>query len=124
MMTKTSKNGKKPTQYYHEIMAAAIEEPGSSEILPIMPEFIRNEDGHVKQDCERNAVKRWLDKHMEKLQWLNPTFLGDDLYACYPVCRKILDGKMSFIFTCEPDTHRWPQERTPAGFCRYDPASR
>ena len=106
-MTKTGRNGKKSTQYYHEMTAAAIVKPGSNVVLPLMPEFIRNEDGYVKQDCERNAVKRWLDKHQEKLQLLGPTFLGDDLYACYPTCRKILDGAMSFIFTCKPDSHPW-----------------
>jgi hypothetical protein len=67
-MTKVSKSGKKSTQYYHEITAAAIVKPGSGEILPLMPEFIRNEDGHVKQDCERNAAKRWLGSHIEKAE--------------------------------------------------------
>jgi hypothetical protein len=44
---------------------------------------------------------------MEKLRWLKPTFLGDDLYACHSICQKILDHEMSFIFTCKPDSHPW-----------------
>ncbi|MDR1570257.1 MAG: ISNCY family transposase, partial [Oscillospiraceae bacterium] len=106
-VNKTSRSGKKTTQYYHEITAAAIVKPGCNVVLPLMPEFIRNEDGHTKQDSERSAVKRWLNKRGEGVKWLKPTFLGDDFYACYPVCRKILDGGMHFLFTCKPDSHPW-----------------
>jgi len=28
--------------------------------VPLMPEFIAKQDGAEKQDCERNAAKRWL----------------------------------------------------------------
>jgi hypothetical protein len=76
-------------------------------VLPLTPEFIRNEDGQEKQDCERNAVKRWLESNGESYRWLNPVFLGDDLYADYPTCRAILEKKMHFLFTCKPASHPW-----------------
>jgi hypothetical protein len=31
--------------------------------MPVAPELIRNGDGKEKQDCRRNAGKRWLRKH-------------------------------------------------------------
>jgi len=37
--------------------------PGHQQVLPLPPEFIIPQDGAEKQDCERNAVKRWLAKH-------------------------------------------------------------
>jgi hypothetical protein len=89
------------------MVAGAMVKPGSNIVLPMMPEMIRNEDGEEKQDCERNAVKRWLEAHEERLKPLKPTFLGDDLYANYPVCRKILDMGMDFIFTCKHESHPW-----------------
>jgi hypothetical protein len=104
-MTKTKKDGTKVTTYYHDMVAATIVRPGSGVVLPMMPEFIRNEDGGEKQDCERNGAKRWLAGRGEGLRRLKPTFLGDDLYANYPICKQIQDMGMSFIFTCKEDSH-------------------
>ncbi|MDR2094557.1 MAG: hypothetical protein LBP76_03455 [Treponema sp.] len=50
-------------------------------VLPLVPEFIRNEDGKEKQDCERNVAKRWINRHTGRYGPLNITILGDDLYA-------------------------------------------
>jgi hypothetical protein len=55
------------TLYYHDMAAATIVKPGKPVVvLPLVPEFIRNEDGKEKQDCERNAAKRWINRHKEK----------------------------------------------------------
>jgi hypothetical protein len=70
--------------YYHDMAAAVLVQRGQETVVPLMPEFIRNEDGQGKQDCERNAAKRWFEHHAEGCRWLNPVFLGDDLYADYP----------------------------------------
>jgi hypothetical protein len=75
-----------------------------------MPEMVRNEDGTEKQDCERNAAKRWLAKHGAEYQWLSPTLLGDDLYSDYPTCKAILEPGMHFIFTCKEASHPWLTE--------------
>jgi len=99
------KNGE--TLYYHDMIAAALVKPKFQTVLPLAPEFIRNEDGQEKQDCERNAAKRWLAKYAEGYGWLNPVFLGDDLYSHYPVCTMIVEKGMHFIFTCKPDSHVW-----------------
>jgi hypothetical protein len=66
--------------YYHDMVAAVVVRHGEGTVLPLMPEFIRNEDGQEKQDCERNAVKRWLENNGESYRWLNPVFSGDDLF--------------------------------------------
>ncbi|MDR0377133.1 MAG: hypothetical protein LBH70_04990, partial [Spirochaetaceae bacterium] len=95
------------TLYYHDMVAAALVKPGCETVLPLAPEFIRNEDGEGKQDCERNAAKRWVEGHAEEHAWLNPVYLGDDLYANYPVCALIAEKGQHFIFTCKPDSHRW-----------------
>jgi len=76
----------------------------------VAPEMITNADGDVKQDCERNAAKRWLGKYAEEYRWLSPTLLGDDLYSNHPFCKAVLDHGMSFIFTCKEDSHPWLTE--------------
>ena len=80
--------------------------PGHSKVVPLMPEFIAPQDGGEKQDCERNAAKRWFDKHGARLAPLRPVFLGDDLFACHPVAKMVKDAGADFIFTCKPTSHR------------------
>jgi hypothetical protein len=100
-----TRNGE--TTYYHDMISPALVSPDFKEVFPLMPEFIRNEDGSEKQDCERNACKRWLQKHGRAYAWLNPVYLGDDLYSDYNTCRAVLAQGAHFIFTCKPDTHQW-----------------
>jgi hypothetical protein len=96
------------------MISPAIVSPEFKEVFPLMPEFIRNEDGAEKSvrqkrttDCERNACKRWLKKHGKVYSWLHPVYLGDDLYSDYNTCMAVLDKGGHFIFTCKPDTHKW-----------------
>jgi len=70
-----------------------------------MPEFIAPQDGAEKQDCERNAAKRWFDKHHARLAPLRPIFLGDDLFACQPIAAMVKDGGDDFIFTAKESSH-------------------
>jgi hypothetical protein len=46
-----------------------------------------------------------LESNAESYRWLNPVFLGDDLYAGYPTCRAILENKDAFsvyLQACQP----------------------
>ena len=95
------------TLYYHDMVAAVLVKGGEGTVLPLNPEFIRNEDGQEKQDCERNAAKRWLESNAERYKWLNPVLLGDDIYADYPTCTAIMGKGLHFLFTCKPDSHKW-----------------
>jgi hypothetical protein len=71
-----------------------------------MPEFVATQDGAEKQDCERNAVKRWFAKHGARLAPLRPIFLGDDLFACHPIGKMVTDAGDDFIFTCKETSHK------------------
>ena len=104
------KKGREYTMNYHAAVVGAIVKPGSNRVLPVAPEMIRNEDGQEKQDCELNAVKRWLEKHGEEYAWLNPTLLGDDLYSKRPFCEAVSAKGWGFIFTCRDESHKWLSE--------------
>ena len=93
------------TEYFHQVLAATLVAPGHAQALPLPPEFIRPQDGHAKQDCERQAVKRWLRRLGPRYGALRPVYLGDDLYACQPVCEAIRAVRGRFILTCKPDSH-------------------
>lgn len=51
-------------------------------MIPLVPEFIRPQDGHNKQDCE-NAAQRWVSQHGERLsRYLsNPAYFREAAVA-------------------------------------------
>jgi hypothetical protein len=48
--------------YYHQMLGAAIIHPDFRAVIPLMPESIVKQDGTTKNDCERNATKRFVAK--------------------------------------------------------------
>jgi len=91
---------------YHAMLAATLVAPGHAMALPLMPEFIAPQDGAEKQDCERNAAKRWLAAHSGRLGHLRPIYLGDDLFACQPVAEAIRAAGGDFLLTAKPSSHK------------------
>ena len=47
------------TRYFHTAVTPVIVCPGQNQVIPLIPEFIVPQDGHLKQDCEISAAKRW-----------------------------------------------------------------
>src|SRR5258708_6316064 len=92
--TRKRSNGK--TEFYHSMLAATLVAPGHNMVVPLMPEFIAKPDGAEKQDCERNAAKRWLAAHGARMKELRPVYLGDDLFACQPICDAVLASGADF----------------------------
>jgi len=103
-LTRERSNGRK--ENYHCLLSATVVAPGHSKVVPLMPEFVATQDGAEKQDCERNAVKRWFGNHHARIAPLRPIYLGDDLFACHPVCKMVTDAGDDFIFTCKPTSHK------------------
>jgi len=90
--------------YAHQVITPTIVSPFTSDVISLMPEFIRNKDGEEKQDCEINASKRWLKRDIPLD--LPRLLLGDDLYAHEPLCRKIIEKGDSFVFVAKEDSHK------------------
>lgn len=102
----TRKRSKGKLESYHAMLAATVVAPGHSKVVPLMPEFIAPQDGAEKQDCERNAAKRWHEKHGARLSPLRPIYLGDDLFACQPIAKMVTDNGGDFLFTCKESSHK------------------
>src|SRR5271165_3297065 len=102
--TRKRSNGK--IESYHSMLAATVVAPGHSKVVPLAPEFIVKQDGAEKQDCERNAVKRWHEKHGGRLKPLRPVYLGDDLFACQSVVERLAANGDDFLFTCKEASHK------------------
>lgn len=102
----TRKRSDGAKEYFHAFLGATIVAPGHQQVLPLPPEFIAPQDGAEKQDCERNAAKRWLERHGPAIAHLRPVFLGDDLFACQPIAVAIQQAGGNFILTCKPSSHQ------------------
>lgn len=91
--------------YIHHVILPVLVKAGESRVLVLEPEFISPQDGHEKQDCERAAIKRWVKRNAKRLTDHKYTLLGDDLYACQPICALLLAHSFNFILVCKPDSH-------------------
>ena len=69
------------TRYAHTVLMPALVRPGQAEMLVMEPEFIMPQDGAEKQDCERNAARRWIAHNALRLAAPRVTLLADDLHC-------------------------------------------
>ena len=99
-----TKKHNETTTYSHQVITPTIVSHFTSDVISLMPEFIKNKDGEEKQDCEINASKRWLKRDIPLD--LPRLLLGDDLYAHEPLCRKIIEKGDSFVFVAKEDSHK------------------
>ncbi len=107
---RTGKAGKDESEYFHTMLGATLVAPGHNKVIPLQPEFVVPQDGHDKQDCENAAAKRWLATHGEQYAWLDPVYLGDDLFSRQPLCEAVLQAGGHFLFVCKPSSHSLIEE--------------
>ena len=103
-LRKTHKGG--TTSYSHQVLQAAIMHPGQSQVIPLMPEQIRNTDGSIKQDIELNAAKRLIPKIRKDHPQLGIIIVGDDLYSKQPFIETIFANRMHYILVAKPSDHK------------------
>jgi hypothetical protein len=96
--------------YYHSAITPVLVKPGNNRVISLEPEFIQPQDGQQKQDCERNAAKRWIAGAGSKYVSMGITLLGDDLYCNEPFCEDALERCYHFIFTCKSSSHKYLYE--------------
>lgn len=91
--------------YLHQVLTPVLATPESTQVIPLPPEFIQQQDGQDKQDCELAAAHRWLGRFARDSLPGKVTLLGDDLFCHQPFCQRVLDAGYGFIFTCKPTSH-------------------
>ena len=92
--------------YSHLVMAAMVCAPGKEHVICLQPEFITPQDGHEKQDCEQQAIKRWVERHAGRFSDWGVTVLTDDLHCHQPTCELLLQHKLHFVLTCKEESHQ------------------
>lgn len=93
--------------YYHQTLGAAIIHPDHSAVLPLMPEPILKQDGEAKNDCERNAACRFLEKFRADHPTLQVVVVEDALSSNAPHVRVLRDHGMHFILGVKEGDHAY-----------------
>jgi hypothetical protein len=91
--------------YSHGVLLAVVSAPEQEQVICLDPEFITPQDGHEKQDCEQQAIKRWVKRNAVRFDAGKVTILTDDLHCHYPLCKLLQEHQMHFILTCKESSH-------------------
>lgn len=101
---------KERVSYAHKAFVVNIVHPNQTTILPLQPEFIVPQDGHEKQDCERAAGKRWMEKWRKTHHLIKGTFLTDSLHCNQPFFSNAIDNQFHVIAPCTEGTNPYFME--------------
>ena len=102
---KEHKNGQKT--YYHQMFGACIVHPDKKNVIPLCPEAILNQDGSSKNDCERNACKRFLEHFRREHPHLKAILVEDGLSSTAPHIRTIEDFNLKYLLGAKPGDHQY-----------------
>jgi len=102
-MVKKSRSGK--VTYYQQVLGAAIVHPDFKEVIPLAPEMIIRQGGSTKNDCERNAARRFLQKLRQDHPHLPLIVVEDALSANGPHLRDLQQHRMHYILGVKPGDH-------------------
>ncbi len=91
--------------YAHQLLGGAIIHPKSAEVVPLCPEPIIKQDGTAKNDCERNAAKRFLAHLREDYPRVPFIIVEDALSANAPHIRELQRHRLRFILGVKPGDH-------------------
>lgn len=106
----TSEHKDGTISYSHEVLQAAVMHPDVRQIIPLMPEEIRNSDGTSKQDCEMNAAKRLIPEIKKDHPQLGLIIVGDGLFSKQPLISDVLSYGYHYIFVAKPKDHKYLME--------------
>ena len=102
---KEHQNGTKT--YYHQMFGACIVHPDKKNVIPLCPEVILNRDGSSKNDCERNACKRFLENFRREHPHLKAILVEDGLSSTAPHIRMIEEFCLKYILGAKPGDHQF-----------------
>jgi hypothetical protein len=105
-------NGNKT--YYHQMFAACVVHPDKRNVIPLCPEPILNQDGSTKNDCERNACKRFLENFRREHPHLKAILTGDGLTSNAPYISMVESFQLKYILGAKPGDHEFLFEQLEA----------
>jgi hypothetical protein len=95
------------TTYSHQMLGAALIHPDRREVIPLMPEPIVKQDGTEKNDCERNAAKRFMAKVRHDHPHLQFIVTEDGLSSNAPHIETLHDYACHYILGVKEGDHAY-----------------
>ena len=102
-LVKHHRNGS--VTYSHQLLGATLVHPDLKEVIPLAPEPIIQQDGQTKNDCERNATRRWLKRFRQEHPHLPVIVVEDALSANAPHLRDLREAGAHYIIGVKPGDH-------------------
>ena len=102
-LEKHHRNG--TVSYSHQLLGATLVHPDLKEVIPLAPEPIIQQDGHTKNDCERNATRRWLRQFRKEHPHLRAIIVEDALSANAPHLKDLAEARVRYIIGVKPGDH-------------------
>jgi hypothetical protein len=93
--------------YAHQMLGAAIIHPDQRAVIPLMPEPITNRDGTDKNDCERNAAKRFVAKLRQDHPHLKFIVTEDSLSSNAPHIETLHAHGLHYILGVKEGDHTY-----------------
>ena len=100
--------------YTHQMLGAAIIHPDVRAVIPLMPEPIVKQDGTAKNDCERNAAKRFITKLRMDHPHLRFIVTEDSLSSNAPHIETLHAYGLRYILGVKDGDHAFLFERVQA----------
>ena len=91
--------------YAHQMLGAAIIHPDMRAVIPLMPEPIVRHDGTSKNDCERNAAKRFVAKLRQDHPHLKFIVTEDSLSSNAPHIETLQHYALPYILGVKEGDH-------------------
>ena len=91
--------------YRHQRLGAALIHPDQREVIPLMPEPIVKQDGTSKNDCERNAAKRFIVKLRQDHPHLKLIVTEDSLSSNAPHIEVLQEHNLHYILGVKEGDH-------------------
>jgi len=104
-LTKKGANGE--ITYHHQILGASLVHPHLKQVIPLYPEPICNDDGDTKNDCERNASKRWVEKFRKKHPKMPVIILEDSLASNGPHLTMLQNNDCHYLSGVKDGDHKY-----------------
>jgi hypothetical protein len=104
-MAKKRKNGE--ILYYQQMYVAAFVHPDHREVIPVFPEMITRQDGASKNDCERNAARRFFEEFRREHPHLKVIVVEDGLSSNGPHILDLQRLDLRYILGAKPGDHEY-----------------
>jgi hypothetical protein len=106
-LEKKNKITKEVIGHYIYMLGASIVHPDRKEVIPLCLEPIKKQDGEDKNDCERNAAKRFLKDFRREHPHLPVIFIEDGLSSNAPHILDLGKNNCHYILGAKEGDHKF-----------------